>query len=187
MDVPRSHSVPDGLITGPIFVDGRKIEGTGDTGQALNIYPEAGGVQHCEVAGMRDTLDGFADKLPNGRGSGISSVAKTGRRRSATSTPPGRSIRLRFDLPHVVQCAAGVGPYRPDALVHHEDFKRYYRRTFPMSKLPHPGRRRRAERHRRSVGSNPREPAPLPDGQPSRRESTERSVFTQEKAARRTL
>jgi hypothetical protein len=37
-------SVPDGLITGPIFVGGRKMEGTGDAGQALNIYPEANGV-----------------------------------------------------------------------------------------------------------------------------------------------
>src|SRR5262249_4689942 len=58
-------SVPDGLLTGPIFVDGRKMAGTGDAGQALNIYTDSGGVQHCEVAGMRDTINGFADMLPN--------------------------------------------------------------------------------------------------------------------------
>jgi hypothetical protein len=35
----------------------RKQPHSGDTGAALNIYPAADGVQHCEVAGMRDTLD----------------------------------------------------------------------------------------------------------------------------------
>ena len=38
---------------------------TGDVGQALNIRPDAGGVQHCEIAGMRDTIDAMAGSLPN--------------------------------------------------------------------------------------------------------------------------
>jgi hypothetical protein len=37
---------------------------SGAGGDALNIYPAADGVQHCVVAGMRDTLDALAAKLP---------------------------------------------------------------------------------------------------------------------------
>jgi hypothetical protein len=49
----QAISVPEGLKTGPIFVDGVKMPDTGDTGPALNISPAASGVQHCEVAGRR--------------------------------------------------------------------------------------------------------------------------------------
>jgi hypothetical protein len=91
-------------------------------------------VQHCEVAGMRDTLDDFADKLPKwswlrnlvGRQNWQTKIRDIN---AAGKVHP--TVQLRFDLPHVVQCAAGVGPYRPDALVHHEDFKRYYPSNVP--------------------------------------------------------
>jgi hypothetical protein len=43
----KAISVPDGLKTGPIFVDGVKMPNTGDAGPALNISPSANGVQHC--------------------------------------------------------------------------------------------------------------------------------------------
>jgi hypothetical protein len=86
-------------------------------------------VQHCEVAGMRDTLDGLAGKLP--KWSWLRNIV--GRQNWQTKirdvNPAGEvhpTVRQRFDLPHVTQCATGVGPYRPDALVHHHDFKRYY-------------------------------------------------------------
>jgi uncharacterized protein (DUF2235 family) len=129
-------AVPDGLITGPIFVDGRKMEGAGDAGLALNIYPGAAGVQHCEIAGMRDTLDGFVDKLPKwswlrnlvGRQNWQTKIRDIN---AAGKVHP--TVQQRFDLPYVVQCAAGLGPYRPDALVHHEDFKRYYPSNVPGS------------------------------------------------------
>jgi len=39
---------------------------TGEAGPALNIYPAADGVQHSEVAGMRDTLDAYAAKGTRG-------------------------------------------------------------------------------------------------------------------------
>jgi hypothetical protein len=32
-------------------------------GPALNIFPAPDGVQHCQVAGMRDTLDAYAAML----------------------------------------------------------------------------------------------------------------------------
>jgi hypothetical protein len=34
------------------------------TEAALNIFPAADGVQHCEIAGMRGTLGSYAEKLP---------------------------------------------------------------------------------------------------------------------------
>jgi Uncharacterized alpha/beta hydrolase domain (DUF2235) len=122
-------SVPDGLLTGPIFVNGQKMDGTGEAGQALNVYPEGGGVQHCEVAGMRDTINGLADTLPNwswlrglvARQNWQIKVRDVG---MASKVHP--TVGQRFDLPTVVQCAAGAAPYRPDALAHHDDFKRYY-------------------------------------------------------------
>lgn len=122
-------SVPDGLLTGPIFVSGEKLPGSGDIGQGLYIYPDASGAQHCEVAGMRDTLDGFADKLPKwrwlrsqiGRQIWLTKVRDID---IAAKVHP--TVGQRFDLPAVVQCAGGAGPYRPAATAHHNDFKRYY-------------------------------------------------------------
>lgn len=125
----EATSVPDGLHTGPIFVNGEKIPNTGDDGIALNIYPAAGGVQHCEVAGMRDTLDGYAGKLP--KWSWLQKFVarqnwETKIRAIDADAKVHPMVRARFDLPIVMQCVAGTGPYRPDALAHHEDFKRYY-------------------------------------------------------------
>ncbi|MBR0861873.1 DUF2235 domain-containing protein [Bradyrhizobium diazoefficiens] len=122
-------SVPDALLTGPIFVNGEKLQGSGDIGQALYVYPDAGGMQHCEVAGMRDTLDALADKLPNwswvrrliGRQNWEVKVRDID---AAAKVHP--TVVQRFELPTVVQCATGTAPYRPDALAGHNDFKRYY-------------------------------------------------------------
>ena len=122
-------SVPDGLITGPIFVSGEKLQGSGDAGQALYVHPDAGGVQHCEVAGMRDTLDALGDKLPNwswlqnliGQQNWEIKIRDID---AAAKVHP--SVAQRFELPSVVQCAAGAGPYRPTALAHHGKLKRYY-------------------------------------------------------------
>ena len=127
-------SVPDGLLTGPIYVDGTKMEGSGDVGQALNIRPDAGGVQHCEVAGMRDTIDAVADSLPNwwrlrrllGRQNW---EIKT--RDAGTESKAHPAVARRFDLPAVVQCASGTAPYRPEALAEHVDFRRYYASAAP--------------------------------------------------------
>ena len=122
-------SVPDGLLTGPIFVDSEKLQGSGNIGQALYIYPDAGGLQHCEVAGMRDTLDAFADKLPRWRwlrnriGSRNWEIKLRDIDAAAKVHP---TVQLRFDMDAVIQCAAGTGAYRPAALAHHHDFARYY-------------------------------------------------------------
>lgn len=127
-------SIPDGLLTGPIFVNGEKMPNTGEDGPALNIYPAADGVQHCEIAGMRDTLAGYAATLP--KWSWLQRFIarqnwETKVRTIDTVAKAHTTVRIRFDLPTVVQCASGVGPYRPDALAHHDDFKHYYSSPAP--------------------------------------------------------
>lgn len=120
--------VPDGLKTGPIFVDGVKLAGSRDAGPALNIFRAAGGVQHCEIAGMRDTLDAYVAKLPKWKWLQRIIAGKNWEveiREITHNAPVHPTVRTRFDLPEVAQCAH-VGAYRPDALAHHDEFKRYY-------------------------------------------------------------
>lgn len=124
----QAISVPDGLKTGPIFVNGAKIPFTGDAGPALNIYPAADGVQHCEVAGMRDTLDAYTAKLPKWGWLQLYIAGKnweTKVREMTHDAPVDPTVKTRAGLPKVTQCAR-VGAYRPDALAHHGDFKGYY-------------------------------------------------------------
>jgi hypothetical protein len=121
-------SVPDGLLTGPIFVNGEKMPNTGEAGPALNIYPGADGVQHCEIAGMRDTLDGYAATLP--KWAWLQRFIAIQNWETKVRTIDGHAkvhaaVRTRFDLPKVTQCAR-IGAYRPDALALHEEFKHYY-------------------------------------------------------------
>ncbi len=173
-------SVPDGLITGPIFVSGRKIEGTGDAGQALNINPDASGVQHCEVAGMRDTLDGFADKLPNWSWLRKLVGSQNWQTKIRDINPAGKvhpTVRSVSIFP--TWCSAPLAS-TPIARMRSSTTKTssvIIRPTFLISKPPRLCRPRRAERHRRWVDSNSREPAPPPVAQPSRCESTETSVL----------
>ncbi|WP_431203254.1 DUF2235 domain-containing protein [Bradyrhizobium betae] len=124
----QATSIPDGLITGPVYVDGIRMPKTGDNGPALNVFPGANGVQHCEIAGMRDTLDAYAASLPKWRW--LQNLVGTRNwevevREINHQAPVHPTVRTRFDLPEVRQCA-GVGAYRPTALASHDDFKRYY-------------------------------------------------------------
>ncbi len=125
----EAFAVPDGLKTGPVYVDGTKLAGSGDTGPALHLFPAADGQQHCEVAGMRDTLDGLAAKLPKWRWI-QKLVANYGweveTREIKPDAPMHQSVRDRFALPAVEQCSGGLKPYRPQALHLHRDFKAGY-------------------------------------------------------------
>jgi uncharacterized protein (DUF2235 family) len=124
----QATSVPDGLKTGPIFVDGQKMPNTGNAGPALNIFAAADGVQHCEIVGIRDTLDVYAAKLPKWRWLrryiGAMNWA-TKIRDISHDAPVHPTVWTRFDLSEVTQCA-NIGPYRPDALRSHDDFKQLY-------------------------------------------------------------
>lgn len=124
--------VPDGLKTGPIFVNGVKMERTGDVGAALNIFPAANGIQHCEIAGMRDTVDAFAAKLPKWRwlqGQISKKNWEVQVRRIDPEAPVHPTVHARFELESVPQCAGGVLPYRPEALRHHHEFTQYYQNS----------------------------------------------------------
>jgi uncharacterized protein (DUF2235 family) len=124
----QATSVPDGLKTGPILVDGVKMPKTGDAGSALNLFPAADGVQHCEVAGMRDMLDDYAAKLPKWAWLQRYVAGKnweTKFRDITHDAPVDPTVTTRAGFPEVTQCAA-VGPYRPDALRKHDDFKQLY-------------------------------------------------------------
>ena len=124
----QATSVPDGLKTGPIIVDGQKMSNTGNAGLGLNIFPAADGVQHCEIAGMRDTLDVYATRLPKWgwlqrRIGGMNWPTKI--RDITHDAPVHPTVQTRFGLPEVAQCAS-AGPYRPEALRSHDDFKQQY-------------------------------------------------------------
>jgi uncharacterized protein (DUF2235 family) len=125
----QAVSVPDGLKTGPIFVGGVKLPHTGDSGAALNLFPAADGAQHCEVAGMRDTLDELAAKLPKWGWLQRYIAAQnweTKIREMNHEAPIDPTVKMRAALDKVPQCA-GTGPYRPEALRNHDDFKQYYK------------------------------------------------------------
>jgi uncharacterized protein (DUF2235 family) len=124
----QATSVPNGLKTGPIFVNDKKIANTSDTGPALHIFPSADGVQHCEIVGMRDTLDTYSGKLPQWGWlqryiGGLNWEMKI--RDIAHDAPVHPTVETRAELSEVTQCAAS-GPYRPEALRNHDDFRHLY-------------------------------------------------------------
>lgn len=124
----QALEVPSGLITGPITVAGAKLPGCGDNGATLNLYPSADGVEHCEVAGMRDTLDGYAAKLPAWSWLQrllASYTWKVELRPISHDAPVHPTVRERFALSTVAQCVK-IGAYRPEALRQHNEFKTLY-------------------------------------------------------------
>jgi hypothetical protein len=127
--IEQATTIPHPLKFGPAFVSGTKVPGTGDNGTALNLYPRPDGVQHCELAGMHDTIDGYADRIPGWLGFLKGQLTRLNwpeeMRPITHDAPVHPSVRERFKLVSVVQCA-GHGPYRPEALRQHDEFKTYY-------------------------------------------------------------
>jgi uncharacterized protein (DUF2235 family) len=124
----QATKIPNGLKTGPIFVDREKIPNTGDAGESLHLFPAADGVQHCEIAGMRDTLDGYAEKVPKWKWlqrliAGENWPVKV--RDITPDAPVDPTVEARFALSSVIQCA-GIGQYRPTALRNHLKFQSKY-------------------------------------------------------------
>jgi hypothetical protein len=121
--VEQATVIPNGLKVGPIWVNGAKMPGTGDAGESLHIFPAADGVQHSEIAGMRDTLDRRTPHFLRRFTGSMNYEEKV--RKIDHNAPVHPTVKQRFALPEVVQCA-GRGPYRPKALEGHDDFKGYY-------------------------------------------------------------
>jgi uncharacterized protein (DUF2235 family) len=125
--VEQATTIPNGLKLGPVFVDGAKLPGTGDNGTPLNLFPRADGVQHSEIAGMHDTIDQLSESFPgfmHGLFSRLDWPAEM--RKIDPEAPVHPSVRERFKLDKAVQCATGFGPYRPEPLRNHNEFKSYY-------------------------------------------------------------
>lgn len=123
--IKEAISVPHPLVIGPVYENGALVPGTGTAGAALHVFPDAGGLQHCEVAGMQDTLDAtfwpwLRKALPlKGWEVKIRTINP-----KAVVDP---SVHERFKLAQVPQCV-GDDEYRPPALREHEAFKHLYPR-----------------------------------------------------------
>jgi len=125
----QAVGVPDGLkVDGmPAVVDPRHPVEVMRIPR-LRLHPSAAGVQHCEIAGMRDTIaarvssswiPGFVRRWAEGK----SWEAKDREIKPDATVHP--SVGDRFDFASVVQCD-GMAPYRPTPLARHVDYQGWY-------------------------------------------------------------
>jgi hypothetical protein len=127
--IEQATTIPNGIKFGPVFVNGTKMPGTGEVGTPMNLYPRADGVQHCELAGMRDTIDGYVDVFPHWMRSLRGWLERLDWPEEMRKIPHDArvhdSVRERFKFDTVVQCA-GQGHYRPESMRYHDEFKALY-------------------------------------------------------------
>lgn len=116
--IEEATGIPDGLR-----VDGLRSPGDATGNPKLHVYPAADGVQHCEIAGMRDTIERSIPVFLRRFSASWNWASQV--RRIAHDAPVHRTVVERFDLEWVTQCA-GSGPYRPAALAGHDQFKHLY-------------------------------------------------------------
>ncbi|TXM71410.1 DUF2235 domain-containing protein, partial [Methylobacterium sp. WL12] len=114
--VGQATRIPD-----PLLVDGMGLDKPGTS--RLHLHPAANGMQHCEVANMRDTIAGI---FPGWLARRLGLLGWPVKIRDVPEEAlVHQSVRERFALSEVMQCA-GRGPYRPEALAGHKDFKAGY-------------------------------------------------------------
>jgi uncharacterized protein (DUF2235 family) len=116
--VEEATRIPDGLI-----VDGLRAPGGATGNPKLHLFPGSDGVQHCEVAGMRDAIESKVPKRLLKFAGSLGWPVQV--RPVAHDAPVHPTVSERFSLPSVAQCA-GSGPYRPAALAGHDLFKHLY-------------------------------------------------------------
>ena len=116
--IEEATRIPEGLR-----LDGLRGPGDATSNPRLHLYPSADGVQHCEIAGMHDTIERSVPQFLR-RFSGSWNWA-TQVRKIVHDAPVHPTVVERFGLASVVQCA-GSGPYRPKALENHDGFKHLY-------------------------------------------------------------
>jgi uncharacterized protein (DUF2235 family) len=119
----QATEIPSGLEIGPVFINGVKMSGSGDTGQALHLQPDASGVQHCEILAMRDYLDRLPSEFLRSRFRDENYEEAIRPIDSQAVLHP--SVYKRFDLANVIQ-PIGRLPYRPAALKGHAKLAGYY-------------------------------------------------------------
>jgi T6SS, Phospholipase effector Tle1-like, catalytic domain len=126
---------------GPVTVNGEGMLGTGYTGTPLHLYPDATSMQHSEIAGTRDAIDAFRERLPRiFRGLLANANYDIIKRAILPQAKIHPTVMERFSLKSVVDCASDkVGNYRPEALRDHNDFKDFYPHP-PPADAPAAGR-----------------------------------------------
>ncbi len=132
--IEQALSVPCPLKLGPVIVHGERISNSGTEGIPLYLRPDAGGLQHCEVAGGQDLVEARIPEWIRRR------FGLSGWRVKIRDVKPDHklhpSVLERFALSEVPQCA-GRGPYRPEALKNHPAVKPYYQQpTEPGTGMP---------------------------------------------------
>ena len=110
-------------IPGGPKVDGLKALGDASGNPKLRVFPDPAGVQHCEIAGMRDTIERRVPWFLRRFTGSLGWKVKVRTIDPHAEVHP--SVTDRFAMAAVDQCA-GLGPYRPSALAGHEEFKSYY-------------------------------------------------------------
>lgn len=121
--VEEATSIPH-----PLIVDGME-PGKPSTGR-LRLHPASDGMQHCEVAGMQDTVAGI---FPRWLVPWLDWLGWPERPRKVSDDAPVHStVRERFGMAGVTQCA-GWGPYRPEALTSHAELKYLHVPVAPTS------------------------------------------------------
>ena len=123
--IEEATGIPDGLL-----VDGQPMPGEATGIPKLHLFPSPDGVQHCEVAGMRDTVEAKVPRWLRRFAGGLGWEVKV--REIHPEAPVHPTVTERFALPSVTQCA-GAGPYRPAALAGHRDFRHLYGPTPPAA------------------------------------------------------
>ncbi|WP_316200671.1 MULTISPECIES: DUF2235 domain-containing protein [unclassified Bradyrhizobium] len=126
---------------GPVTVNGGVVTGTGATGTPLHLYPDGTSMQHSEIAGTRDAIDAFRERLPRLlRGLLANANYEIIKRSILPQAKIHPTVKVRFALETIIDCAGDkVGSYRPEALREHDDFKQFYSAP-PPAGAPPPGR-----------------------------------------------
>jgi len=121
--IEQAVEIPDGLKIGPVFSNGVKLPGTGNSGTPLHLYPSAAGVQHCEIAGMADVIEEYSRNLPRWLQKWTAGLNyKTKVRKILKDARLHPTVIERLQMTEVVRCDK-VGLYRPEALKNHDNCK----------------------------------------------------------------
>lgn len=117
--IEEATKIPNGLK-----VDGLRAPGDALGNPKLRLFPASDGLQHCEIAGMRDTLDRLKPRVLAKLLSSKNWAEKV--RAIHPEAPIHPTLAERFELTSAPQIN-GSGPYRPEALRQHKNFHHHYK------------------------------------------------------------
>lgn len=126
---------------GPVTVNGQAMRGMDTTGTSLHLYPDATSMQHSEIAGTRDAIDAFRERLPRVlRGLLANANYEVIKRSILPHAKVHPAVKDRFAQETIIDCASEkIGNYRPEALRDHDEFKHFYLHP-AAANAPPPGR-----------------------------------------------